>query len=92
MRLMDFVTHPLQWAEELGGQGILESPMQERAWMSFSQFEVKVIHSYWRRLLLCYPPRSDLAWDLGCCIEASWDLTCHWASFQKKALATNHLT
>jgi len=70
----------------------LASPRQERALKSFSQCEVKVIHSYLRRLQLCCPPESDLAWDWGCCTEAGWDLSYHWSSFQKKLLAVSHLT
>lgn len=87
-----FVTHPLGWAEVQGGQGIWAFPRQERAWMRFSQCEVKVIHSYWRHLLPCCPPESDPAWGLGCCTEAGRDLSCHWASFRKKLLAVSHQT
>lgn len=60
--------------------------------MKFCQCEVKAIHSYWRHLLLCCPPESDLAWGWGCCTAAGWDLSCHWANFRKKLLAMNHLT
>lgn len=60
--------------------------------MRFSQCEVKVIHSCWRHLLLCCPPESDPAWGWGCCTEAGWDSSCHWASFQKKLPAMSHLT
>lgn len=89
---MDFVTNPLGWAGLSDGRGIWASPRQERAWMRLSRCEVKVIHSYWRHLLLCCPPESDPAWGWGCCTEAGWDSSFHWASFQKKLLAMSHLT
>lgn len=86
------VTHPLGSAEVWRGPGIWASPGRERAWMRFSQCEVKVIHSCWRRLLLCCPPETDPAWDWGCCTGAGWDLSCHRASFRKKLRALKLLT
>lgn len=83
-----FLTHPPEWAGDWDGPETWASPVQVKS----CQCEVKVIHFYWRRLLLCCPPESSLAWGWGCCTVAGWDLSCHWASFQKKLRAMNRTT
>lgn len=85
---MFLVTHPLEWAGDCHGPETWASPVQVKS----CRCEVKVIHFYWRRLLLCCPPESSLAWGWGCCTAAGWDLSCHWASFQKKLRAMNRTT